>query len=145
MLTGDLLAAETIQRLAILAGLFTFKGELMSKSTLTVYLPDRDLPLCIEADGFKYFGCELVLEKDGEIVGRSSDRGFVFKSELLRKPSLEAGTPSTEWVQSTLGQVATAEISAFHPHPAPLWPLSMGMALGVLASACVAGVLLVAA
>ena len=117
----------------------------MSKSTLTVYLPDRPLPICVEADTFKYFGCELVLEKDGEIVARSSDRGFVVQSDLLRKLSLDYGVQPSDLAASCVDLPAPARLATFKTNPAPTWPFSAGLAVGVLSSACVAVGLLIGA
>lgn len=145
VIEADHFSVVPIQRLAILAGPYTCKGELMSKSTLTVYLPDRPLPLCVEADTFKYFGCELALEKDGEIVARSSDRGFVVQSDLLREPTLGYGVQPIDRVESCVALPAPARLAEFKTNPAPAWPFSVGMAVGVLSSGCVAVALLIGA
>ena len=115
----------------------------MSKSTLTVYLPDRPLPICVEAESFKYFGCELALEKDGEIVARSSDRGFVVQSDLLCKPSLDYGVLPSDRDASCMELPAPARVAEFKTNPAPAWPFTAGLAVGVLSSACVAVALLI--
>ena len=145
VIEADQFSVMPIQRLAILAGPYTCKGELMSKSTLTVYLPDRPLPICVEAESFKYFGCELALEKDGEIVARSSDRGFVVQSDLLRKPSLDYGVLPSDLGASCVELPAPARVAEFKTNPAPAWPFTAGLAVGVLSSACVAVGLLVGA
>lgn len=93
----------------------------MSKSMFSVYLPDRPLPIRIEADGFKYFGCELVLEKGEEIVARSSDRGFVVRSDLESSVNALAEPLSlSELVTGTKTNLA------------PVWPFLAGVALSAL-------------
>ena len=118
------------------------KGTTMSKSTFAVFLPDRHAPICVEADSFAYYGCDLSLLCGEQMVARTSDRGFLVRSDLLRKPSLEAGALPTELIESRAEPIGTAMLSEFKTHPAPAWPFSVGVAVGVLSSASVAIALL---
>ncbi|MFP3680596.1 hypothetical protein SB725_26235 [Pseudomonas sp. SIMBA_041] len=100
----------------------------MSQSTFAVYLPDRYTPVCIEADSFVHYGGELVLHKDEQMVGRSSDRGFLVRSDLVREHTLSddlmPGQPE--------GLVASAETIDFQYKPATVWPFTAGLAFGLL-------------
>lgn len=115
----------------------------MNKSTFEVFLPDRHAPICIEADSFTHFGCELVLHKDEEMVARSSDRGFVVRADLVRAARLDDGLLAGETVMPYVERIAPTEVAAFEMNPAPAWPFSAGVAVGVLVGLFVAGSLLV--
>lgn len=96
----------------------------MSNLIFSVFLPDRQAPIRIEADSFTHFGCELVLHKDDVVVARSSDRGFVVRDDLMR------GSGMVE-------HVGPATMSEFKVRPAPIWPFLSGAAIGVLGVAVV--------
>jgi hypothetical protein len=101
----------------------------MSQSTFAVYLPDRYAPVCVEADSFVYYGGELVLHKDEQIVGRSSDRGFLVHSDLVRDHTLSEGLMPGQPAEL----IASAEAFDFKYKPAAVWPFTAGLALGLLA------------
>lgn len=97
----------------------------MSQTTFAVFLPDRSLPIRIEADDFAVFGCELVLRKGEEVVARTSDRGFVVRTDVAAKSIVEAERLSTR--PSALAKsVAPAAVSRLKSNPAPLWPFLAG-------------------
>ncbi|WP_085725749.1 hypothetical protein [Pseudomonas sp. R37(2017)] len=99
----------------------------MSKSTFAVYLPDRYAPVCIEADSFVYYGGELVLHKDEQMVGRSSDRGFLVRSDLVREHTLSDGLmPGQPAELFAPAEAANLKLSS------AVWPFAAGLALGLL-------------
>jgi len=110
----------------------------MSKSTFAVYLPDRYAPVCVEADSFVYYGGELVLHKDEQMVGRSSDRGFLVRSDLVREHTLSDGLMPGQPAEV----IASAEAVDFKYKPAPVWPFSAGLAVGLLVGIGAAAALL---
>ncbi len=99
----------------------------MSQSTFAVYLPDRYAPVCVEADSFVQYGGELVLHKDEQMVGRSSDRGFLVRSDLVREHTLSDGLMPVQPAEL----VAPAEATDFKLNSA-VWPFTAGIALGLL-------------
>jgi len=100
----------------------------MSQSTFVVYLPDRYTPVCIEADSFVQYGGELVLYKDEQMVGRSSDRGFLVRSDLVRQHTLSDGLMPRQPAE-LIGPGAAAD---FQYKPATVRPFTAGLALGLL-------------
>lgn len=100
----------------------------MSKSTFAIYLPDRYAPVCVEADSFVYYGGELVLHKDEQMVGRSSDRGFLVRSDLVREHTLSDGLMPRQPTEL----IGPAEAVDFKYKPATVWPFTAGLALGLL-------------
>ncbi|MNZ84154.1 hypothetical protein D3C78_1029000 [compost metagenome] len=115
----------------------------MSKSIFAVYLPDRYAPVCVEADSFVYYGGELVLHKDEQMVGRSSDRGFLVRSDLVREHTLSDGLLPGQPTKLNVELIAPAEAADFKLKPAAVWPFTAGVALGALVSFCAAVALLV--
>lgn len=101
----------------------------MTDRTYTVFLPDRPLPICIEADDFAALGCEVVLRKGDEVVARTSDRGFVVRTDLARVSC--ANAEQLPWGPSVEHLVpgAVAEMTC---HPAPVWPFLTGVSVACL-------------
>lgn len=89
----------------------------MSSSVFAVYLPDRRAPIHIEADSFAALGCEVVLHKNGDVIARTSDRGFVVRTDLMRE-----GDPSP-----VVEVLAPSALSEFKPNPTPVWPFLAGV------------------
>ncbi|WMJ01382.1 hypothetical protein RBU55_07465 [Pseudomonas chlororaphis subsp. aurantiaca] len=99
----------------------------MTQNTYTVFLPDRPLPICVEADAFAVFGCELVLSKDGNAVARTSDRGFVVQTDLARESCANAERLSWELKRPTVEPIATGTVAEIKSHPSPVWPFLAGV------------------
>lgn len=98
----------------------------MTQNTYTVFLPDRPMPICVEADDFAVFGCEVVLRKDGNAVARTSDRGFVVQTDLARESCANAERLPWEQMRPTVESIAPAAIAEIKSHPAPVWPFLAG-------------------
>jgi|GEM_PF-2674108 len=98
----------------------------MTQNSYTVFLPDRPLPICVEADDFAVFGCEVVLRKDGNAVARTSDRGFVVQTDLARESCANAERLPWEQTLPTVEAIAPAVIEEIKSHPHPVWPFLTG-------------------
>ncbi|MCU7647137.1 hypothetical protein [Pseudomonas piscis] len=103
----------------------------MTQKTYTVFLPDRPSPICVEADDFAVFGCELVLHKGDKAVARTSDRGFVVLTEAARESCAVAkgSTPAHAACIESIAPSAVAEVKA---NPALSWSFFAGAAFGAL-------------
>lgn len=97
----------------------------MSQTTFAVFLPDRSLPIRIEADDFAVFGCDLVLRKGEKVVARTSDRGFVVRTDVAAESIVEAERLSTR-PTALAKSIAPAAVSRFKINPAPVWPFLAG-------------------
>jgi len=109
----------------------------MTQKTYTVFLPDRPLPICIEADDFAPLGCELVLRKGDEAVARTSDRGFVVRTDLARESCADAELLPWQLKRPTVEPIAAGAIAEIKSHPAPVWPFMAGVGAAL---ACLYGV-----
>lgn len=109
----------------------------MTQKTYTVFLPDRPLPICIEADDFAHLGCELVLRKGDEAVARTSDRGFVVRTDLARESCANAELLLWAPERSTVESIAPGAVAEIKSNPAPIWPFITGVGAAL---ACLYGV-----
>lgn len=99
----------------------------MTQKTYTVFLPDRPLPICIEADDFAHLGCELVLRKGDEAVARTSDRGFVVRTDLAHESCANAELLPWTPKRPTVEPNAPGAVAEIKSHPAPVWPFLAGV------------------
>lgn len=109
----------------------------MTQNTYTVFLPDRPLPICVEADDFAVFGCELVLRKGSEAVARTSDRGFVVRTDLARESCANAERLPWEPKRPRVEPLAAGAVAELKSSPAPVWSFLAGAGTA-LAALCVA-------
>jgi len=109
----------------------------MTQKTYTVFLPDRPLPICIEADDFAPLGCELVLRKGDEAVARTSDRGFVVRTDLAHESCADAERLPWQSKRPSVEPIAPGAIAEIKSHPAPVWPFMAGVGAAL---ACLYGV-----
>ncbi|NER61710.1 hypothetical protein G3435_20655 [Pseudomonas sp. MAFF212428] len=93
----------------------------MSQTTYTVFLPDRPLPIRIEADSFVSLGCELVLHKGQEMVARTSDRGFVVRTDLALESCSQAESLHVNAAGVRVEHIAPATMSELKGGAAPVW------------------------
>lgn len=98
----------------------------MTQNTYTVFLPDRPLPICVEADDFAVFGCELVLRKGSEAVARTSDRGFVVRTDLARESCANAERLPWDLKRPHAAPLTAGAVANLKPRPAPVWPFLAG-------------------
>ncbi|MGE1083097.1 hypothetical protein ACQJ0O_12795 [Pseudomonas shirazensis] len=104
----------------------------MTQRTFTVFLPDRPLPICIEADDFAVYGCELVLRKGDEAVARTSDRGFIVRTDLAQSSCDNAELLPWMPRRPRVEGIAAGAVTALKTSSAPVWPFVCGAAITLL-------------
>lgn len=109
----------------------------MTQRTFTVFLPDRPLPIRVEADDFAVYGCELVLRKGDEAVARSSDRGFIVRTDLAQDSCENAELLPWMPRRPRVEGITAGAVTALKSSPSPLWPFVCGAASALVCASVV--------